>query len=136
MVRLLNAASIVALLGCAAYAYEIKYETIFAIERLAKVRHEIERERAAIGVLRAEWAHLTRPGRLQALADKNLDLQPVALAQIVRPNELPAKAPKFDAIGRKLETLGLGSPTNTPEDSSAAATTTPAARPQPAAKVH
>jgi hypothetical protein len=56
---------------------------------------------------------LTRPERIQALADKFLDLQTVALNQIVKADSLPGKAPRVDAIGRKLEALGLGEPTNT-----------------------
>jgi hypothetical protein len=32
---------------------------------------------------------------------------------------LPGKAPRVDAIGRKLEALGLRNPTNTPGDANA-----------------
>ena len=44
----------------------------------------------AIRLLRAEYAHLIRPDRLQALADKQLDMQPLALNQIVKADDLPA----------------------------------------------
>jgi hypothetical protein len=67
-------------------------------------------------MLRAEWAHLTRPERIEELARKFLDLQPSALSQIVRAGALPAKGPKIDAIGHKLAALGLAEPTNTPGD--------------------
>ena len=133
MVRLLNIVSVLALLGCAVYAYQIKYETVFYAEQLVKMKHGISRERDSIGVLRAEWAHLTRPERVQALAQKHLDLAPISLAQIVRANELPAKAPKFDAIGRKLESLGIFEPTNTPGDFPTGSTATPGAK-APAAR--
>ena len=128
MVRILNVLSILALLGCAVYAYQIKYETIYYAEQLVKMKHAIGRERDSIGVLRAEWAHQTRPERIQALSQKHLDLQAVALAQIVKANDLPIRQPKFDAIGRKLDSLGLGAPTNTPADAGTTSTTTPAAR--------
>jgi len=59
-------------------------------------------------VLRAEYAHLTRPDRLQALADKQLDMQPLLLNQVVKAGDLPFPAAKVDSIGRKLESLGLG----------------------------
>ena len=114
MVRILNILAIVALIGSAIYAYTIKYETIFHAETIVKLKHQIKAKQDHIGMLRAEWAHLTRPERIQALADKFLDLQPLALNQIVKADALPDKAPRVDAIGRKLEALGLGEPTNTP----------------------
>jgi cell division protein FtsL len=118
MIRILNILAIAALIGSAIYAYTIKYDTIFHAETIVKLQHEIKREEDTIGMLRAEWAHLTRPERIQALADKFLDLQAVALNQIVRADSLPGKAPRVDAIGRKLEALGLGVPTNTPGNGS------------------
>jgi cell division protein FtsL len=110
----MNILAIAALIGSAIYAYTIKYETIFHAETIVKLQHEIKSEQDKIGVLRAEWAHLIRPERIQALADKFLDLQTIALTQIVKADALPAKAPRVDAIGRKLEALGLAGPTNTP----------------------
>ena len=128
MIRILNVIAVAALIGSAGYAYQIKYETAYYAEKLAKIRHALQRERDDIGVLRAEWAHLTRPERLQALSARFLNLQAPALVQVVRANDLPAKAPKFDAIGRKLETLGLGQPTNTPQSGSDVPPTTPPAK--------
>ncbi|HET6376655.1 MAG TPA: hypothetical protein VFF88_11460 [Methylocella sp.] len=116
MVRILNILAVASLLGSAIYAYSIKYSTIFQAEKIMKLQHEIRREQDQLGMLRAEWAHLTRPERIQALASKFLDLQPMALSQIVKPESLPAKAPRVDAIGHKLEELGLGAPTSTPGD--------------------
>ena len=116
MIRFLNALAIMALIGSALYAYSIKYETIFYSEQIVKIRHDIDREHDAIAVLEAEWAHLIRPERIQALADKHLDLQPQALNQIVRPNDVPERKVKVDMIGRKLEALGLSEPTSTPID--------------------
>ncbi|HUB63590.1 MAG TPA: hypothetical protein VL996_03960 [Methylocella sp.] len=129
MVRILNILAIAALIGSAIYAYTIKYETIFHAETIVKLQHEIKWEQDKIGMLRAEWAHLIRPERIQALADKFLDLRTIALNQIVKPESLPGKAPKVDAIGRKLEALGLGEPANPPGNASVvdpAASATPA----------
>lgn len=127
MVRILNILAIAALIGSAIYAYTIKYETILHGETIVKLQHEIKREQDKIGVLRAEWAHLTRPERIQALADRFLDLQTIALNQIVKPESLPNKAQRGDAIGQKLEALGLGAPTNTPANGvDPAASSTPA----------
>ncbi|MGA7383684.1 MAG: hypothetical protein WBW81_02980 [Methylocella sp.] len=128
MVRILNILAIAALIGSAIYAYTIKYETIFHAETIVKLQHEIKLEQDQIQTLRAEWAHLARPERIQALADRFLNLQPIALNQIVQAEALPGKAPRFDAIGRKLEALGLGIPANSPGDANArdALSSTPA----------
>jgi cell division protein FtsL len=125
MIRFLNILAIAALIGSAVYAYKIKYETIYRAEQINKMKHEILAERDAIGVLRAEWAHLARPERIQELATKYLDLQPLSLTQVVTASALPDKAARVDAIGRKLETLGLGEPTNTPRGKTAPSATTP-----------
>lgn len=128
MLRFLNVMAIVALVGSAVYAYSIKYETIFYASRITKLKHEMQAERQAIGTLRAEWSHLTRPERVQALAEKHLDLQPLALNQIVKADALPERAAKVDTIGRKLDALGLSEPTNTPRENRGAGPATPAAR--------
>jgi len=125
--RYLNILAIAALVSSAAYAYSIKYETILYSERLKKMRNANDAMRDQIGILRAEWAHLTRPENIQALADKHLDLQQLDLLQVGSIGELPERPPKTDSIGRKLELLGLSEPTNTPAQAAATATT-PAAR--------
>src|SRR5947209_17969150 len=107
MWRLLHGFAIAALVGSAVYAYSIKYETILYVEQIAKIRHQIQAEKDAISVLRAEWAHLTRPQRIEALAEKHLELQPLVLTQIVKATDLLNRAPKVDSIGRKLEAQGL-----------------------------
>ncbi len=119
MVRFLNILAIATLIGSAIYAYSIKYDTILHAEKIVKLKHEIQREQDQIDMLRAEWAHLTRPERIEALAGKFLDLQPSALSQTVRADALPDKAPRIDEIGNKLGALGLAAPTNTPGDADA-----------------
>jgi cell division protein FtsL len=127
MIRILNFIAIFALIGSAIYAYSIKYQTILHAETVARLKAEIKQEQDEIGLLRADWAHLTRPERVQTLADKLTGLQPLALNQIVRVDALPDKAPPIDKIGRKLEDLGLSEPTNTPGDATPA-TATPGSR--------
>ena len=119
MIRILNFIAIAALIGSAIYAYSIKYQTIFHAEQVASLKAEIKKERDEIGRLRADWGHLTRPERVQALSDKLLPLQPMALNQIAQAEQLPAKTAPIDTIGRKLEDLGLSQSTATPGDSAA-----------------
>ena len=82
MWRILHAFAIAALIGSAAYVYGVKYRTIYASEQLVKTRHLINKEKDAINLLRAEYAHLARPDRVQALSESKLGLQPLALSQI------------------------------------------------------
>ena len=122
MWRLMHFAAIGALVASAVYVYSIKYQTIWWSEQIVKTRHTVEREQDAINILRAEYAFLTRPDRLQALADKQLDMQPLSLHQVVRAADLPEPAAKIDSIGRKLESLGLPGPTATPNAGATGAT--------------
>lgn len=116
MLRYLNVLAIAALIGSAVYAYSIKYQTMLFSEQIMKTRQEIARARDKVEMLRAEWAYLTRPERIQALADQHLHLQQLKLDQIVKITDLPNHTPKIDEIGRELKTLGLAKPTNTPRD--------------------
>ena len=116
MWRLLNVFAVLGFIASAVYAYTVKYETILFAEQILKAKHEIVVEQDAIDRLRADWAYLTRPERLQVLAQKNLSLKQLSLDQIVQVADVPDRAPKVDEIGRKLDDLGLGQPTNTPGD--------------------
>jgi len=127
--RWLNVLAVLALLGSAIYAYRIKYQTIYYGEQITKLKNQNQRERDSIAVLRAEWAHLTRPTRIQSLAEQHLDLKQLTVDQIVQVTDLPDQPPRQDNIARKLETLGIGDMI-TPRDPRAAAAeaTTPGSR--------
>ncbi|WP_349369258.1 hypothetical protein [Salinarimonas sp.] len=115
MIKLLHVAAIAGLIGSAVWAYSIKYETIRQTEELARLEREIEREREMIAVLRAEWAFLNRPDRVEALTDAHLpDVVPFAVEHLARFEDLPDRPPDADEIGAKLQALGLGAPTATP----------------------
>lgn len=121
MLKILHVAAIGALIGSAVYAYSIKYDTTLAAEELQKLKKKAHKERDEIAVLKAEWQHLNRPDRLQALADRHLDLQPLGVRQIARLDEVPMRGPRTDTIGRKLEDL-FGS-TETPGNRTASGRT-------------
>jgi cell division protein FtsL len=120
MWRLLHLLAIGTLIGSAVYVYTLKYQAIFEAEQIVKIKHQINKAKDEIGVLRAEYEHLARPDRIQELADKLLQMQPLALNQIVRPEDIPEKNAQADSIGRKLEALGLG-PTSSPANGAAGA---------------
>ncbi len=116
MIRFLHMAAITALIASAGYAYSIKYETLYYAEQVEKLKGQVQRERDAIAVLRAEWALLNRPDRLQEAVERHLDLQPMSVQQLARLSDLPKRPPREDGIARKLEALGLLEPTATPKD--------------------
>ena len=123
MIRLLHIIAISVLIASAGYAYSIKYETLYYVEQVAKLKSQVSREREAIAVLQAEWQYLDRPDRLQEAVDKHLDLQPLKIQQLARLADLPNRPSREDEIGRKLEALGLLGPTATPKDRSSDART-------------
>jgi hypothetical protein len=82
-------------------------------------------------VAKAEWVLMTRPDRLQRIADQHLDLQPLAIGQLARLSDLPDRPPKSDEIARKLELLGLEA-TATPKDKRPGDARTPTATRTPA----
>ncbi|MDE2361971.1 MAG: hypothetical protein KGM42_04765 [Hyphomicrobiales bacterium] len=125
MIRFLNIAAAAALVGSGFYAYSIKYETLYRSDQIAKLTRQIQQEKDAISMQTAEWAHLTRPDRLEPLADKYLDLETTRPNKIVTFAALPDRVNHGDEIGQKLEALGLGAVTNTPGGARASATATP-----------
>jgi hypothetical protein len=112
IMRLLNICVIVALVLAAADVYKIKFESTRQAQRVAKLRMEIRREHDAIGALRAEWAKLDSPARIQALVQRHLPLKPIEGRQFdgldnlpERPSDAaPVEAP--DGIGTLMASPG------------------------------
>jgi hypothetical protein len=106
--RLLNILVIGALILAASFVYKIKFDSTLQVERVAKLRGELRRERNAIAILRAEWAKLDTPGRIKGLADRHLALKPVEATQFDSLDRLPERppevvpAPNRDPIGAML----------------------------------
>lgn len=105
--RLLNILVIAALIAAASYVYKIKFDSTLQAERVAKMHLEIRKQRNAIASLRAEWAELETPGRIQGLAERHLKLQPMQSNQIDTFDNLPPRPPAVapaaaDPIGAML----------------------------------
>jgi len=113
VLRLLHLVVIAGLVSAAAYVYKIKFDATVQVEKVAKVRRDIRRERDAIAMLRAEWARLDNPTRVQQLADRHLPLRPVDSTQFEDLNRLPLRPPQMvppdteDAIAALLEHVEL-----------------------------
>ena len=105
--RLLNLCVLVLLVAAAAYVYEIKFESTLRAERVAKMRGDLLRERDAIAALRAEWATLENPARIQGLSARHLPLRPADAAQYDPLDNLPERAPLVapvdDAVAKRTE---------------------------------
>ena len=81
------------LIFAAAYVYRIKMESTSRVERVQRLNAEIREQRDAIAVLRAEWAKLDAPLRLQGLADRYLALKPLNATQYDSLKNLPERPP-------------------------------------------
>ena len=111
--RIVHFCALVLLVLAAAYVYEIKFESTLRAERVAKMRVDVRRERDAIAALRAEWATLDNPARIQSLARRHLQLRP-ADAIAVRPASSACRRSRrswcsrsaADAIASMIENSG------------------------------
>jgi cell division protein FtsL len=83
MLRFVNICLVLALVALAYVIYEVKYQSRALDEDIAALRKEIETERDAVAVLRAEWSLLNRPERIERLAEKHLNLRPPRPSQLV-----------------------------------------------------
>lgn len=130
MIRIIGLALLAAIVGVAAYVYDVKYHTGRLNRQAQDLARQIERERDQIASLRAEWSTLNQPARLQALAERHLNhLRRFQVAQIGLLHELPERP--LD-LGIFLESLGGRDPALGPEAGSPrGATRTPLPAPVP-----
>ena len=113
------------LVFAAAYVYRIKMESTSRVERVLRLNAEIREQRDAIAALRAEWAKLDAPLRLQGLAERHLGLKSLSATQYDQLKNLPERPPSFtrpgdpDPIGAMLEAIdsvGVTGSVPAPED--------------------
>src|SRR6195952_5661641 len=113
------------LIFAAAYVYRIKMESTSRTERVLRLHAEVREQRDAIAALRAEWARLDAPLRLQGLAERHLTLKPITAIQHDQLKNLPDRPPGFlrkgdpDPIGAMLQAIETDTVTGSvpaPED--------------------
>jgi hypothetical protein len=86
-----------AVMALAFWAYSENYRTQSALDRVDRLQSQIARERQTLAVLRAEWAYLNRPARLNELAAMNFDrlrLLPLTPEQFVRTDQISYPMPE------------------------------------------
>ena len=117
--RLIHLLVIGVLVFAAAYVYRIKMESTSRTERVLRLNAEVREQRDAIAALRAEWAKLDAPLRLQGLAERHLALKPLVAIQYDSLKNLPDRPPNFarpgsrDPIGAMLETIDAAADAST-----------------------
>ena len=123
--RIIHLLVIGVLVFAAAYVYRIKMGSTSRTERVLRLHAEIREQRDAIAVLRAEWARLDAPLRLQGLAERHLTLKPLNATQYDSLKNLPERPPRLvrpgdpDPIGAMIQAIDSVAVTDsvpTPED--------------------
>jgi hypothetical protein len=115
--RFIHLIVVAALVTAAADVYKIKFESTVQAERLAQLRVDIRRERDGIAALKAEWAQLDNPARIQALAHRHLTLKAIDPTQIEHLDRLPERPPMpitpppEEAIATMIDTIEPDLPT-------------------------
>jgi len=92
MLRSVDIVLIVVMTAAATVTYTIKHRAENKLEDVRKLDAEIRLEEDTIDLLRADWALLTQPNRLERLVGayaKDLQLVPTLSTQLAQPEELP-----------------------------------------------
>lgn len=71
--------------------FHVKYKVQALEEELVRLNRQIVHEQEQLHVLRAEWAYLNRPERLEDLNGRFLRLGPATPAQMGRLADLPVR---------------------------------------------
>jgi hypothetical protein len=95
MIRPITCLSLIAALGAGGYLYQEKHVAQLLDRDINKTIKQADQGRDRIGLLKAEWALLNEPERLQGMAQQHLptlqSLQPTQFARLEDlPNRLPA----------------------------------------------
>ena len=129
MLRFVNICLVLGLVAIAYVIYQVKYESRALDAEIATLGKQIDEERDAIAVLRAEWSLLNRPERIERLAQKYLKLAPARPVQLVTVDSVTDR----DVDRTRLETVApVAAPAPKPAKRPAAVATVPAAGTAPA----
>ena len=104
MHKFFNAILVVTVLVSGFLLYSLEHSTRGIERDIARLERQISGSREEIKLLDAEWSSLTRPDRLQRLAEQHLKLQTIQARQIVKIGELGARVPPEPIV--KLEAQG------------------------------
>ncbi|ABR60922.1 hypothetical protein GOC91_23015 [Sinorhizobium medicae] len=92
MLRTLDVVLIVIMTAAATVTYTIKHKAENKLEEVRRLDAAIKLEEDTIDLLKADWALLTQPNRLERLVTvfaADLQLAPTPSTQLAQPEELP-----------------------------------------------
>lgn len=112
--------------GSGLYLYQTKHRAQLLDREITRVVQSADAARARTKMLRAEWAWLNEPERLQDLSERFLQLKPMAPSQFVPMTELAQRLPAPAVFG--------AAPSSAPELAPEDAEETPIAHIAPAAR--
>lgn len=93
MIRPLTFLCMAAAFGSGLYLYSAKHEAALLDREIARTIRATQAAWERTGLLKAEWALVNEPGRLQDLSDRYLQLKPMAPTQFVRLTDLGSRLP-------------------------------------------
>jgi cell division protein FtsL len=91
MIRALNLAMLALTVMICFGLYRVTHAAQEREADLRQIETQISEEERAIGVLKAEWTHLSQPSKMQAMATRYLNLEPMKATQIAYVNDLPMR---------------------------------------------
>lgn len=91
MIRALNLAMLALTVVICFGLYRVTHAAQEREADLRSIETKIAEEERAIGVLKAEWTHLSQPSKMQAMASRYLDLEPMKATQIAYLNDIPMR---------------------------------------------
>jgi cell division protein FtsL len=104
MIKMINALLVVTVLGSGYTLYALEHSTRGLERQISKTDRKLDEARESIKLLNAEWSSLTRPERIQKLAEEHLALQATQAKQFVSVEDLLTKVPATVPV--KLEEQG------------------------------
>jgi len=92
--------------GISMVLFSVKYQVHDLEAKYSRLNKELDDESRSVHVLRAEWATLNDPKRIEELASQYLDMQPIPPHQVVGPDAMltiPVREIIFDGKAKDGE---------------------------------
>jgi len=105
--RTRDIAMIAVMLSAAAFTYKTKHDAEAMRSRIHSLQSQIQAEKDAMDVLKADWSLLTQPGRMQKLAEAHQEelnlrlMEPQQIISMQRLREIPLR-PIDDVVAEEI----------------------------------